>query len=187
MATQTVQNGSDQREAHYAFRIRSHSSKYKEFHRPSVELLLNLIYTYDVIRSRVAKRIEAYGLSPAAFNVLMIISHYGESGCPMCEIGDLLLVSRPNVTGLIDSLARRGLVERVEKEGDRRFRLVRLTRAGERLLDELLPSHYANVRAMFAGMSDKEKAILSKLLVKLRHEVLRSSERASEKDCTKTS
>jgi MarR family 2-MHQ and catechol resistance regulon transcriptional repressor len=179
---------SDKREAHYIDRVRAHSSRYKEFHRPSVELLLNLVYTYDVVRSRIAKRIEACGLSPATFNTLMILSHYGENGCPMYEIGELLLVSRPNVTGLIDSLACRGLVERIEKEGDRRFRLVRLTQAGKRLLDELLPSHYEDIRAMLAGMSDKEKLTLSKLLTKLRHEVLRSSERTPEgKDLSKTS
>lgn len=184
MATEVTQSGFDKREAHYMCRIRSHSIKYKEFDRPSVELLWNLIYTYDLIRSQFAKRFEAHGLSPAAFNVLMILNHYGRDGCPMCEIGDLLLVSRPNVTGLIDSLARRGLVERVEKEGDRRVKLVRLTRAGEELLDAFLPSHYANIRAMLASISDKEKATLSKLLTKLRHEVLRLS--TSEKNCTKT-
>lgn len=83
---------------------------------------------------------------------------------------------------MVDLLVRRGLVERVEDAADRRVRLVRLTRAGERFLDELLPAYYASVRELFAGMSDKEKRLLSELLTKLRHVVLRSA-----KDGTKRS
>lgn len=169
LMTQQIQHSLDKREEHYSCRIQSHSSKYKEFHSPSVKLLLNLIHTYDLIRAQVVKHIEKYDLSPAAFNVLMILSHYGQDGCPMCEIGELLLVSRPNVTGLIDSLTRKGLVERTEKEGDRRIKLVRLTPKARKLLDSILPSHYINVRKMFACISDEEKEILVELLTKIRH------------------
>src|SRR5918911_4114396 len=117
----------DKRERHYLERMRHHGEKYSEFHRPSVELLVNLIYTYDVIYARLAREIERDGLSVAAFNVLTILSRCGREGCPMHELGELLLVSRANITGLVDYLARRKLVERTEDESDRRVRLVRLT------------------------------------------------------------
>jgi MarR family 2-MHQ and catechol resistance regulon transcriptional repressor len=92
----------------------------------------------------------------------------------MHELGELLLVSRANVTGLVDCLAQRGLVERSQHERDRRVRLVRLTRDGEKLLESVLPAHYARVREMLKGVSNKDKAILSELLMKLRHNTQRS-------------
>lgn len=158
----------DEREHHYLDRMRHHSRNYREFHWPSVELLVNLFYTYDVVHTRLARAVEREGLSTAAFNVMMILSRCGAGGCPMREVGVLLLVSRANVTGLIDCLERRGLVERAASAEDRRVRLVRLTKAGKGLLERILPRHYGEVRAALRGMSNGEKADLSRLLTKLR-------------------
>lgn len=171
----------DKREYHYLNRMRHHSGKYAEFHWPSVELLLNLAYTYDVIHCHLARRLDASGLSLGAFNVLMILSRCEEEGCPMHELGELLLVSRANVTGLVDYLARKGFVERAEDERDRRVRLVRLTRKGEKFLESILPAHYARVREMLKGMSNREKGELSGLLTKLR----RNTQRALARGCAK--
>lgn len=158
----------DKREHHYLDRMRHHSRNYREFHWPSVELLVNLFYTYDVVHTKCARAAEREGLSTAAFNVMMILSRCGEAGCPMREVGELLLVSRANVTGLVDCLERRGLVERAASAEDRRVRLVRLTEAGRGLLERILPRHYGEVRSALRGMSNGEKADLSRLLTKLR-------------------
>jgi MarR family 2-MHQ and catechol resistance regulon transcriptional repressor len=171
---QHMNRETDKREHHYLKRMHHHSGKYSEFHWPSVELLVNLAYTYDVIYAHLARKIEAHGLSLGAFNVLMVLSRSEDEGYPMHELGELLLVSRANVTGLVDCLAQRGLVERSQHERDRRVRLVRLTRGGEKLLESILPTHYARVREMLKGVSNKDKAILSELLMKLRHNTQRS-------------
>lgn len=160
----------DKRERHSMGRMHEHGSRYVEFHRPSVEVLFNLDYAYGVIHTHLARKIEAQGLSLGAFNLLLILSRC-EAGCPMHELGELLLVSRANVTGLVDCLARRGLAERAPDVRDRRVRLVRLTRAGAQLLEALLPAHYARVHDMFKGMSDRDKAALSEQLARLRRSV----------------
>src|SRR3982750_3970443 len=96
----------DKREEHYLSRMGRHGERYAEFPRPSVELLVNLVYTCEVVESHLARRVEAHKLSLGAFNALMILSRFGAEGCPMHELGELLLVSRANVTGLVDSLER---------------------------------------------------------------------------------
>jgi MarR family 2-MHQ and catechol resistance regulon transcriptional repressor len=171
----------DKREHHYLDRMRHHSHNYPEFHRPSVELLVNLFYTYDVVSMRAAREAECAGLSTAAFNVMLILSRCGDEGCPMHELGDLLLVSRANVTGLIASLERRGLVERTVHAEDRRVRLVRLTKAGGALLQGILPRHYCEVRGALSVISDREKSELSRLLTKLRRGVQRANRSAGER------
>ncbi len=50
----STQSAPDRREHHYLDRMRHHSSKYEDFHWPSVELVLNLIYTCDVLHTRLA-------------------------------------------------------------------------------------------------------------------------------------
>ena len=42
-----------------------------------------------------------------------------------------------NITGIVDRLTERGLVERRAAEGDRRVKLVALTKEGRKLRDEL--------------------------------------------------
>lgn len=168
-ADQPRQAKTDKREHHYLERMSHHRQSYPEFHWPSVEALLNLIYTDDVIQTYISHHMDKYELSPTAFNVLMILSRCEDKGCPMHELSELLLVTRANITGLVDSLEKKGLVERNNVAGDRRVRLARMTKAGEELLEKILPQHYANVRAMLSGLTNAEKETLSKLLTKLRH------------------
>lgn len=171
----------DKREHHYLDRMRHHSGHYREFHRPSVELLVNLFYTYDVVYTRASREAERAGLSTAAFNVLLILSRCGDEGCPMHEVGELLLVSRANVTGLVDCLERRELVERAVHAEDRRVRLVRLTKAGGALLEGMLPRHYGEIRGALSVISDREKSELSRLLMKLRRGVQRADRSSGER------
>lgn len=169
--SEVVQPKVDKREHHYLERMRYHSSKYQEFNWQSVELLVNLIYTYDVIQTHLARSVEERGLSLAAFNVLMILSRCDDQGCPMHELGEVLLVSRANVTGLVDSLERKCLVERVADASDRRVRLVCITEAGQKLLETTAPQHYAKVSKLLNDVKNSEKATLSALLTKLRRSV----------------
>src|SRR5436190_11122240 len=119
----------DKREAHYLIRMLHHSDRYPDFDWPSVELVINLIYTYEVIHVGLTRKIETHGISAAAFNVLMVLSRLDAKGCPMSELGELLLVTRANVTGLVDCLVTKHFVVRAEDPSDRRIRLVRLTPA----------------------------------------------------------
>jgi MarR family 2-MHQ and catechol resistance regulon transcriptional repressor len=180
-AKRAVRLKSDKREEHYLSRLRHHGKKYADFHRPTVELLVNLYYTSDVIESQFAREIETHNLSGAALNALMILSRC-EAGCPMHELGELLLVSRANVTGLVDCLERKGLVKRTTTAGDRRVKLLTLTAAGRGFLEEFLPGHYAHARALLRGLTNKDKLELSRLLLKLRHAFLKGVEESIQKD-----
>jgi MarR family transcriptional regulator, organic hydroperoxide resistance regulator len=55
----------------------------------------------------------------------------------MGELAHHMHCDSSNITGIVDRLAERGLVERRAAEGDRRVKLVALTQAGEELRDEL--------------------------------------------------
>ena len=58
--------------------------------------------------------------------------------CPMSELAGALCCDNSNVTGIVDRLERRGLVERRPAEHDRRVKLVQLTPEGASLRDEAL-------------------------------------------------
>jgi DNA-binding MarR family transcriptional regulator len=56
---------------------------------------------------------------------------------PMGELALHMHCDSSNITGIVDRLTERGLVERRAAEGDRRVKLVALTGAGRDLRDEL--------------------------------------------------
>jgi DNA-binding MarR family transcriptional regulator len=167
---------SDSREGYYQEGVRRHGQQHREFHWPSMELLFNLVYTYDVMESRLARKLGAHGLSLSAFNVLMILSRSGHEGCALHELSNLLVVSRANVTGLVRCLLEKGLVERVEDQRDRRVRIARITVRGEKLLEKVLPGYYLMVRKMLGGISKEENRLLNDLLSRMRKSVQQSGE-----------
>jgi|SRR3954447_4437908 len=58
-------------------------------------------------------------------------------GTTMSRLADQLDVSMPNVTGIVERMVERGLVERARPEDDRRVVEVRITAAGRATLDEI--------------------------------------------------
>ena len=57
---------------------------------------------------------------------------------PMGELAHQMHCDNSNITGIVDRLSERGLVERRAAEGDRRVKLIALTDAGRELRAELV-------------------------------------------------
>ena len=77
-----------------------------------------------------------FGLSPVQCHVLHLI----EPGqpMPMNRLAEALSCDASNVTGLVDRLESRGLIERRPSTADRRVKVLDLTPTGVRLRNELL-------------------------------------------------
>ena len=104
-------------------------------------------------------------LTGAQYNVLRILEGAGEP-IPQQEIADRLLVSRANVTGLLDKLEAKGLIERLPCE-DRRVNMVRLTAGGFGLLEKSFGVVTENSVKAMSGLTRDEQKTLVRLLEKL--------------------
>jgi MarR family 2-MHQ and catechol resistance regulon transcriptional repressor len=162
----------DKRASYYWNRLQNYGQKYKWFHWRSVELFINLIYTYDVVFGHLAAVLKRRNLSRSTFNILNIISRSEKKGCTHKELSELLLVSRANVTGLVDGLMRRHLVEQVNTPEDRRLRIVKLTKKGKVLLNSVVPVYYLEIRKLASSLSNAERDKLNRMLAKLRLKAL---------------
>lgn len=158
----------DRRESYFAQYILPKGRKIKQFHAPSVELIFNLLLTSDVLTSQLVRTLSQYNLSLSAFNILSILTRIQNDGLALSELSELLIVSRANITGLVDCLEQRGLVKRVAVATDRRSRLAKITLAGEALVQTILPGHYEAINAVCGGLKDEERKKLISLLTKLR-------------------
>jgi len=129
---------------------------------------LDLLHTYDVLHQLIARYMASFGLSKSTLNILMLLRHGPAEGMQLHDLGELLLVSRANITGLIDHLEQKGYVRRIVDPDDKRVRYARITRKAEVLLDEFMPLHYHNLKTLLKDLTNGEKEALLALLKKMR-------------------
>ena len=172
----------DPRPAHYAKLVREVAARHSAADPNAFRTVFSLISTYDAFFSHFSRRMARYSLTIPGFNVLMILAHGGkrEAGYAMHAIGELLLASRANITGLVDSLEKKGLVRREEDPGDRRSKRVRITPQGDRLLKKILPGHLRAVHRVAGVLSPREIDRLCGLHAKFRAGV--EAERSGQND-----
>jgi MarR family 2-MHQ and catechol resistance regulon transcriptional repressor len=161
----------DRREAYYQDRIRQSGPQYASFDLPSAEVYLSLRRTEDMLQQTCAPYLGQYGVSKSSVNLLMLLRHGPEEGMQLHDLGELMLVSRANITGLIDHLEEKEYVTRVVDHQDRRARFARITKKGEALLDAFMPVHFRNMKEVLQGLSETEKATLLRLLKKTRESI----------------
>ncbi len=102
----------DRREVFYHERVRKSGPRYEGFDLQSTQMALDLLYTYDVFHQLSARYMADYGLSKSSLNILMLLRDGPGQGMQLHDLGELLLVSRANITGVIDSLQEKGWVTR---------------------------------------------------------------------------
>lgn len=158
----------DRREAFYHERLRQAGPGYPNFDLGSTALSLDLIYTCEMFHQATARYFAEFGLSRSSLNVLMLLRHGGTDGMQLHELGELLLVSRANITGVVDHLEEKGYVKRVVDASDRRARCARITKKAVALLDEFIPVHYRNINMLLQELGNGEKEMLRELLRKTR-------------------
>lgn len=86
--------------------------KMRAIENPVVEGMLNLLVTGALLNQRGDAEYARFGLTTSAYNVLRILRG-SPDGLPRGEIALRMVNPSPDVTRLIDRLARRGLVRRL--------------------------------------------------------------------------
>lgn len=109
-----------------------------------------LLRTADQLQTRFACWLKPRGLSPTQYNALRILRGAGSAGVPCSQLGERMLTHDPDITRLVDRLAKRGWVARSRDARDRRVVLARITKKGLALLAELDRPLREFVRALLA-------------------------------------
>lgn len=138
--------------------------------RMNEEVIYNIARAYTIIDNFISKFLETYNLSPAKFNILLMVKHVGkDKGIPQQEISKLLLVTTSNMTRMIDKLEKDEYVERLHQEGDRRVNLIKITKKGSDLLNAIWPHYKEKIDNLVESTFSKgEKNQLNKTLEKFK-------------------
>jgi DNA-binding MarR family transcriptional regulator len=122
----------------------------------ATECVMNLVFTADLLVKRISGLLQPFDLSPASGLVLSILAD-SETPLPPHKIAERLIISRATVTGLIDSLERRGYARRTPHGSDRRMLLIEPTEAGRQAANSFRPIVHQNQKMWVEGLSDAEQ------------------------------
>ncbi|MCF7669731.1 MAG: MarR family transcriptional regulator [Verrucomicrobia bacterium] len=121
---------------------------------PRHDALIRLLQTAEVIWEGSRILFSRWALSPSQFNLLNLLKNE-PAGMSQTELGRQLVMHKSNVTGLVDRLQKRGLVDRRKTLGDRRAYSVVITEKGRRIIAEILPHYYSATESVMAPISLK--------------------------------
>ena len=109
-----------------------------------------------------------YGLNAAGFDVLATLRRAGPPhALSPGELMASMMITSGTMTNRIDQLIKQGLVTRAKDPDDARRAVVKLTRAGFDLIDQVVAEHVKTQKALLAPLSDNEIAALDDGLRKL--------------------
>lgn len=128
----------------------------------------NLFRAAQGVRAHLERTVlRRHDLSWTGFATLFNVWVWGPG--EVRALADSTGVARPTISGVADTLERRGLVRREGHEADRRLCRIALTEEGERLIEALFPDFNAGESALTAGFDDDERAALARMLRRLVH------------------
>ena len=125
-----------------------------------------LVRTGARLLACIDQAVRHHRLSTAGRGALAILDGAGQPLSPTA-IAERLIVTTASVTSLLDTLERRGLVERQPDPTDRRRLLIVITQDGKAIVDQFLPEVVALQTAALATLTEAQRQQLVELLDKV--------------------
>jgi DNA-binding MarR family transcriptional regulator len=143
-----------------------------ERERPDLDMSPQGIYgrlhrLADRLREELMVGFRQFGLGEGEFDVLAALRRAGKPyELAPGELARHTMVTTGAATKRIDRLEAAGLVSRHISDVDGRGRVVALTEAGRRVIDDAFTAHIANEHRLLEPLSQKDRADLEGLLTK---------------------
>src|SRR5919197_126715 len=135
----------------------------RRFHSIADEAVVSLMVAAEHIDQAAAPIWERHGITADQYNVLRILRGVYPGGHPRNEVARRMIHRAPDVTRMLDRLARRGLGGRLRNGGDRRESIATITKTGLTLLDRIDPEVLAVQQALTARLTEPKLRQLVRL------------------------
>ncbi|MYN06692.1 MarR family winged helix-turn-helix transcriptional regulator [Pseudoduganella aquatica] len=125
----------------------------------SIRLLAECMQGFERLSG---EHVRECGLTHAQFDIIATLGN--TEGMSYKELGDKTLITKGTMTGVIERLEQKGLVERQRSLDDKRSWFIRLTPQGEQVFRDVFPKVISRGGDVFANYSDDDFAALEKVL-----------------------
>jgi len=145
--------------------------------------IIELKKTSDMLEELHKNFFEQFGISYTKFNVLVLLYKGPAQGMMLSEIGNQMLVTKPNITGLIDRLEKQGFIKRVRHYSDRRKIMAVITQKGRDFTHEIIENYRTWIKSTMKILEEKEKNQLITILKKLQCGLINMHLTQQERGC----
>jgi DNA-binding MarR family transcriptional regulator len=133
-----------------------------------MEALFTFRTTAQQVENTLYDWLEGTSLSPARYQILMVLWALDGGPVPYQDIIAALRVKRATVSGLMSALERDGLVVSSVDVHDKRKLLARLTKSGSAVVTGALDINTKRIETAFGNLSKAELETLTRLLLQVR-------------------
>ena len=159
MSTATTANGQQRPKSNFAIYREGGTTR-------DIRVTVNLVLVARRWRSLLDERLRLIGQSSARMEALAAIIN-SPSLSAQVDIAKRLRIEGPTMTRMLDTLEADGLVERLSDPADRRTKQLRLTAAGEKVLEEVFAIADELRNRLLAGVAPEAMDELNTFLVML--------------------
>jgi DNA-binding MarR family transcriptional regulator len=143
------------------------ADRYAEMDVTAVQTFLNLLRVASDVIENLDACLARHDLLQGRWWVLILLMREQNLTASPSVLAEKAGVTRATMTGLLDSLERTGLIERIPHDEDRRMLNVRLTEKGQQRLDEVMPDYYSRVSLVMKELSENDRNLLMEMLQKV--------------------
>ncbi len=136
----------------------------------AVEVAINFMAASELTASRMESLLAPFGLSKGGFNLLTVVAG-AEGPITPTQIGERIIARGATITGLVDTLVRRGYAERAADPHDRRRVLVSITPRGRDAITEATAVIFRSDEEVMGIFSAAEREQLTRMLGRLQNQL----------------
>jgi DNA-binding MarR family transcriptional regulator len=140
------------------------ADRYAEMDVSAVQTFLMLLRVASDVIENLDACLSRHDLLQGRWWVLILLMREQNLTASPSVLADKAGVTRATMTGLLDSLERAELIERIPNPDDRRMLNVRLTAKGQQRLDEVMPDYYSRVARVMEELSEDHRQLLMEML-----------------------
>lgn len=152
------------------------------FSHKAQEAMFNIVVTGTLLVKEGEKILRPFGLTDAQFNILMLLKYQSDDGrINQTRLGEMLLVNRSNITGLVDRMEKASLVIRTSDLSDRRIKYIEMTDKGREILKKTHTMYHKRLDDVMSSLSDSESGSLCSILKTVRRRLNNRDEKPPRK------
>lgn len=127
----------------------------------------------DELAKRANNALKKDGLTFSQAGVILTLGEKQKEGMSIKELSRSICVAQPTMTGIIDRLQEKGIVQSSSDRSDKRIRMVTLTEKGIRCLKNADENKRMAETQFFEGLTEEERDQLITLLEKVRNNLVK--------------
>jgi len=119
-----------------------------------LSLVKELVQAYQAFEIHSASHIREMGLTTTQFDIVATLGNQPPMTCK--ELGEKTLVSKGTMTGVLERLEAKGLIDKFMNVEDGRSYKIGLSKAGDKLFKRVFPEHVEYLGKALGKLSKKE-------------------------------